>query len=218
MTTADALRIEIDSVEVRHLTAVGAIPGVVPLLAAARNGPGVGAIQCGSDGVSLTWRAPGSATFGSEIACSPDGTYILPDGEAPDKWLRVQVYGEYLNAGEQADVLLADVYNDGVAAADVTAEEAQVGDVLEYSLALRNATANSATNLRLWIDPAAETDTEISLDGVTWSRPTTEADGLCLAYLAGESSQTIYLRRTIAAGASSASRLRVHLHIRFDML
>ena len=91
--SADALHVTVDTVEVRHLAVVGTLPGVVPLLASARNGPGIGLMQSeGDDGTWLSWRAPGSTLYGTAVHCSPDGTFLLCDGEDPDKWIRVDVY------------------------------------------------------------------------------------------------------------------------------
>ena len=87
----DALLIEESAVEVTHLHLIGTIPGVIPLLAAARNGPGSAMLQSTGDGTYIQWRAPGSMTSGTAILCATDGNYLLRDGEDANKWLRVQV-------------------------------------------------------------------------------------------------------------------------------
>lgn len=216
----DALRIEVASVEARHLTAVKTVPGVIPLLAAARNGPGIGQLLSGDDedGSLLSWRAPGSNAFGEAVQCSPDGVYVLCDGEAPDKWIRIEVHGDYLAVGSQAEVFLADVYNNAVAGDDVTADEAETGDVAVYTLALRNTSAAEITGVAAWVDPAAAAAIEISLDGATWSRPESEETALTLPPIPAESSATLYMRRTIAVGEASSPKSLVHLHFSFAIL
>ncbi len=208
----DLLRIEIDSVEVCHLTAVGTIPGIVVTLAAARNGPGLGALQNAAG--SLSWRAPGSDTFGDPVDGSAGGTFVLCDGEDDDKWIRITVYQNFLESGSQADVALADRYNNGVAAADVTAEEASAGDVLDYSITLRNPANRPATDVSAWLDAACDPRTSLSLDGVAWSRPT-ESSTMAIPAIAAGESVPIYLRRTVAEGEPADPRQLVFLHFSF---
>lgn len=207
---SDALRIEVDSVEVRHLTAVGAPPGVVPLLAVARNGPGTGVLLCGED--TISWRAPGSETFGEEVDCSADGQYVVCDGEDADKWIRVGVYADYFVSGSQADVRLAEVYNNAVAGDDVDAAEAAVGNVATFSISLVNASAGEIAGLAAWVDSETDASIEISADGVNWLRPESEEAALALLPIPAEDSIEFHLRRTITAGAASSTRLPVRLH------
>jgi hypothetical protein len=214
--TADDLRIEYDSEEVLSLTAIGAVAGVVPLLAAGRNGPGAGLLQTGDDGISLTWQAPGSPGPGEAVACAADGVYVIPDGEDVDKWIRVQVYSELLVAGSQAEVFLADRYNNAVAGDDVTAEEAAVGDVATWGVTLRNAAAAGLQNIRIWVPADCDPRLEISLNGSTWSRPSSELAGLAIASLASGATATLFIRRSIADDQASAPRQLVHLSIAFD--
>jgi hypothetical protein len=218
MPTADTLRIEVDSIDVRQLTAVGSIPGVVPLLVAATNGPGIGQLLSSDDGTLLSWRAPGSENFGEPVDCSTDGQYVLCDGEDTDKCVRVEVHGEYLVAGSQAAVLLADVYNNGVGGPDVSAAEAAAGDVLTSSLTLRNAASSDFSELAVWLDAAGDPHVEISLDGETWSQPQSEETGLAIATLAAAASVPIWMRRTIPAGQAVSAKQAVFFHLAFDGL
>ena len=212
----DALRLEVDSVEIVHLTLVGTIPGVVPLLAAARNGPGVGRLQSEDDGTWLSWRAPGSATFGPAVHCSPDGTYLLRDGDDWDKWLRVAVYSAHLKPSATADVSLGDCYSGGGAGADVTAEEAAAGNVSTREVTVRNASTGPIVNVRIWTDPTHDGRTEVSLNNIDWSTPTTELSAVRIIEVAAAATATLYVRRTVAVGQAADPRELVHLNFSFD--
>jgi len=212
----DVLRLEIDSTDIQHLTLVGTIPGVVPLLAAARNGPGGGRLQSEDDGTWLSWRAPGSETFGPPVHCSPDGTYLLRDGDDWDKWIRVAVYAAHLEPTATAEVFLDDRYTNGVAGADVTAEEAAAGDVSTRTITVRNVSTSSVSNVRVWTDSTHDGRTEVSLDGVDWFAPTTELAAVRISELAPGATATLYLRRTVAVGQASAAKELVHLYFSFD--
>jgi len=173
-TRADALRLEISDVEITGLHAVGAIPGVVVLAAAGLNGPGAGLLRSHGDGASISWRAPGSETSGTEVSVGTDGSYLLEDGEDTDKWLRVQVYADYLlSLPTEATVYLTDVFNNGVGHDNVTAGESTSGNVETYQITLVNDTATDLMNLKCWIGDGAE-NIEISMDGTNWYRPVTE--------------------------------------------
>jgi len=215
-THADALRIEYASAEVKHLTVLGTIPGVVPLAVAARCGPGLAHLRSTTAG-RISFRAPSSSTWGPDVLCEADGTYLLEDGEDPDKWLRVLVYTSYLLAAREAPVLLHDRYNTGVASDDVSAAEAAAGDVETYQLALANDGTAFLSQVTAWID-AATTGIEISDDGITWVSPTTEAAGLAFDPIAPGGSATLHVRRTIAASSPSDAAVLTHLHLAFSGL
>jgi hypothetical protein len=215
---ADAIRIESDSVEVHHLAAVGAVPGVVPLLAAAKNGPGVGVLSFNEDGTLLTWQAPGSSTPGDAVDCSADGNYVLTDGEDRDKWLRVEIHAAYCEPVRNANVLLSDRYNNGLSGRDTTAAEAAAGHVLEYSIALRNTHTERVSNLRVWIDSGGDDHTALSWDGVNWSLPYSYAAGVWRESIAPAATALLYLRRTIPAAESADPKQPVRLQFAFDLL
>ena len=149
-TRADALRLELDSVEIRHLVAVGTVPGVVILAVAGRNGPGTARIR--NDASALSWQAPGSSEFGTPVVCGADGTYLLEDGGDWNKWARIQVYADYLASGlTEAQVYLADVYENGVSHDDVTASQAAAGDVEAYEITLTNDSPLPLEDVRVWV-------------------------------------------------------------------
>jgi hypothetical protein len=204
-----------DSVEVRCLSAVGAIPGVAPHLAAPANGPGIGWLL--GEGGELSWRAPGSATFGDAVACASDGVYVLADGEDASKWIRVEVHVDYLSdSSAMGEVFLADVFDNGVAGIDVAAASSAAGETTTRQLTLANADANPIQNICLWLDAASDARTALSLDGETWSSPTTEAGGLSIEAIAAGGSAAIHLRRVVGAGESSVAKQLVFIHFAFD--
>jgi hypothetical protein len=200
----DALQILAGAVEVRSLMAVGAIPGVAPLLAGGGNGPGMGRLSSSGNG-RLTWQAPGSSKPGSPVVVSAGGQFALGDGVDPQRWLRVGVYAAYLEpAAAEAAVQLGDVFDNAVGGPDVTAAQAAAGDVQTVTLTLSNAGSSGLSQLRAWIDPAC-TGLTISADGSTFSAPTTEGTALLLPDLEAGGSMAFYLRRTISPGAQSAA-------------
>jgi hypothetical protein len=214
---ADALRLEISGVELHHLAAVGAAPGVAAIMPGARNGPGTGWLRTSGAGNVLAWRAPGSATYGQEVTCDADGQYVLGDGEDVDKFVRVQVWQNWLNRPGEFPIHLRDVYNNSVALDDVTAAEAAAGKVDVWTIGLRNAGQEPLENVRMWLDPAGDANMALSLDGETWSQATTESAGLWVGpLLAPNGTAPVWLRRTIAAGAASTPKRLVHFHVSFD--
>ncbi len=122
-TGPDALRMEVASVQAVHLVAVGTLDGVAIAHVAARNGPGTGYLAADSTGSGLKWKAPGSSAYGETVDCSPGGGFVLPDGDDPEKFVRVAVIASRLPAGaDAAQVLLRDVYDNAVSHDDVSAD------------------------------------------------------------------------------------------------
>jgi hypothetical protein len=223
---ADTIRLaDSTATEVRHLAVRGTLPGVVPLLAAARNGPGTASLRYTSAGAAQ-YRAPGSATWGPAVtvplaAVITDDTYILRDGDDPDCWLRVQVYADYLpSAATTVDVELADVVNNTIGQANCSAADATAGEVISWEItctaqAAIAGTDHSATALTFWLTQPASGTIEISDDNATWVSPTTEGAGLVLGTVAAGASTTLYCRRTIAPGSIAAPTLLSQLHASF---
>lgn len=218
-TRADALRFTVSSVEVTHLAAVGSLPGLAITSASAANGPGTGALRTTPASASrVQWKAPGSSTWGPAVDVSAGGAALLEDGENPAAFVRVTASASYLPAaGVESRVLLRDVHNNGSGGDDVTANEATAGLVESWSITLEHDGGFPITNLVAWID-AGVSGLEISDDNATWVSPTSEAAGLALANLAPGDTDTIYLRRTVGAGASSDAAKLNHLRFAFDSI
>jgi hypothetical protein len=214
---ADALRLEIVGVEMHHLAAIGAPPGVAAIMPGGRNGPGTGSIRTSGDGNVLAWKAPGSDAYGQEVTCEADGDYVLCDGGDVDKFVRVQVWRAWLTRPGDFSVHLRDVYNNPVSLDDVTAEEAAAGLVDVWTIDLRNAGEAPLANVRMWLDPAGDPNMALSFNGADWSQPTTESEGLAIGALMAPGITTpVYLRRTVSAGAASTPKRLVHFHCSFD--
>lgn len=212
---ADALRLELDSVEVEHLVPIGTIPGVAVLAAAARNAPGSGTVRSSGDGSLLSWKAPGSSSFGPDVEAAADGDYLLEDGEDPSKWLRVQVWRQYLVPGAaEATVSLRDLYNNAAGHDDVTAAEAQAGDVETYTITMKNEGTLTLSQIKVWLDAATD-DLEISENGSSWVNPTSEAAALEFPDLVAGGTDLLHLRRTITGGADPDPNVLNHLHLSF---
>jgi len=206
----DALKIKVSSTETVHLAALGTVPGVVPLLAAAANGPGTAAIR--STSTSLSYRAPGSNTFGLPVDDTTDGTFVLHDGEDRSKWLRVQIYADHiLPTRIQSDVFLIDTFNNDVSSDDVSSAEATAGDIETHSVTLENVSGDTLTQITFWLDSLTK-NIEISDDNVTFVAPTTKATGLQFAGLTPGATATLYIKRTITAGAESDPNILTHIH------
>ncbi|KKN53077.1 hypothetical protein LCGC14_0605890 [marine sediment metagenome] len=210
-----SLRIEAASFEVEHLRLIGSIHGVVPLFVAGRNGPGMGRLASKGDGTRLQWQAPGGSRFGPAVLCDVDGIYLLRDADDPDKYIRIQVLATSLLAGvHEARVILDEVYNNAVASDDVTAAEASAGSVESWALTLRNVSNSILSQLRAWIDRNT-VNMEISDDGAAWVSPTDEGAALDFGDLGLGVTMTLYVRRTVAAGAASHGGLLNLLHFSF---
>jgi len=214
-TKGDAIRIMDSGNEVQQLHAVGTIHGVAIRQAAGACGPGIGRLASEGNGSLLRWRAPGSSTAGPSVDVSAGGQFLLLDGDDASAWLRIQVYTDFLLATPQAaDVHLTDVFNNAVAADNVSASEASAGDVSTWTLTLRNDSDEMVTDITVWIDD--DTDgVEISDDGSTWVSPTTEAAGLDLGDLVASAEATLHIRRTIAASSASDPDVTSLLHYSF---
>jgi len=215
---ADSLHALRDAAEVRPLSLAGTVPGVAPLLAAGRNGPGAGRIRWNPTAAALQYQAPDSATWGDPQTATADGTFLLVDGEDASKCVRVAVYTTHLgDAPTEARVLLADRYLNGIPFRDATAAEATAGDVDTYTLTLTNAGTVTVSALVAWLD-ADTAGLEISDDGATWVTPTTEGTALALSDLAPAASATLHARRTIAASADADPDILDLIHLAFDAL
>jgi len=214
--SADALQLEVSAVELHHLTAVGSAPGVVLLLVAGRNGPGMAWLRTSGDGNVLAWRAPGSATFGPDVVCESDGTYILTDGEDEDRFVRVQAWRNFLIQAGDFPVYLSDRYANGAALDDVTAERAAAGDVSVWTITLRNSGQTPISALAVWLDAASDASIELSADGQTWSAAADESEAVKMGHLAADATATVHLRRTVAAGCAASPKQTMHLCFAFD--
>jgi hypothetical protein len=204
-TGADALIFKISSAEVRQLNAVGTIPGVAVTFVSGQVATGTAllAYTLDAEGVSfLQFRAPGSSMLGEFVSMLADGSYLIADGEDRSKYIRVTVVLAKLPASSaQSLIYLADAYDQGPAGTMATAGQASAGQVLDYSIDLYNQSARTLEHITAWIDPRHVDLYQISNDNATWTAPQTRAAGITIANIAPAGTGTLYIRRTIAAGA-----------------
>ena len=232
-TLADQLNIKIGSTEVQHLVATGALPGTTILFAAAKNGTGKGRLRIDAAGL-ISWRAPGSATFGTGQT-GVTGTWLLRDGEEQGKWVRLQIWEDYLPVSPQeADVLLTNIYGE-IAGDDCAAAQAAAGQVVTTTVILENVSTYTLTGLKVWLEGGgvvggfrdllswlwkrpsrgSMSAIEISDDNITFVTPWNEADGLILSSIAAGKTITLYVRRTVTAGSSYDPAMAVELQVGF---
>jgi len=217
-TGPDALRMEVASAGTQHLHWMGTLDGVAITHVGGRNGPGTGHIQSDGTGSKLSWKAPGSSTYGTGVDCSAGGNFILCDGDDPDKFVRIAVTASRLpTSNDEAIVLLADVYNNDVASDDVSASEASAGDVETYTITLANDSTDKLLYVKVWIDSGVS-NIEISDDGASWVTPTTEGTALSFGTIVVSGTDTLHVRRTIGAAAGSDPNVLTHLHASFESL
>ena len=194
-TRSHAIHAQKDSVDVVCLEWRGTIPGVDVKAASGLCGTGIGYLRCESGG-RISFKAPGSGSWGVGVVPPADGELILEDGADPNAWLHVDVFVDYLQPGYIAPVVFNNRYDNEVCPDDVTYEEAEDGDTAAFTVELYNAGPETRYGLLAWL--AAGVDyMEISDDGVSWVAPTTEETALELGDVVAAGSVTLHLRRTI---------------------
>ena len=215
----DSIQFRLTGVEVQHLTAVGTIPGVVVVEAAARNMPGAGRLKSVGDGTSICWRAPGSSTFGVPEQITADALVQLEDGEDTTKYVRVQVYKAWLaTEPTEARVYLSDRYENAPGHDDVTAAEATAGNVEVYSVDIANVNTVIISQFDIWLEPDSPFHLEIGTNGLDWSAPTTLADALRMPDLLVGETKPLFVRRTVQAAEPADPQILTWIRTMFTAL
>ena len=207
--------------EIPPLGLIRTLPGVKPLMGAGRNGPGPATIRSGPNGTELSFRAPGSQSWGVDVDCAADGTYLLEDGEDTGKWLRIQVYADYLpNGPAEASIRMHDRYGAGVGYLELLDISVTVGagDQTTPTYYLYNASRETISDVCVWLDPAAVDFLEIDEGGPSWVKPIAEADAVELGDVAPGEMLTVSLRQTVAAGTPADPDVLNHLHSSYNAL
>lgn len=215
-TRADGLIFETGAGEIQSLSPLGTIPGVVILHVSGANGVGTGFLRSeGTGGLLLSWKAPGSAVYGTSVNVTSNDDYLLEDGEDRSKWIRIEGWLSLLGPVIEQRIYLADVYDNQLVSRDVTALEAAVGDILIYTIDFTNLSTEIIRRIAFWIDPAV-VDLEISHNGAAWVTPTTPATALqIIAALSSLSTVNLFLRRTISASSPSDTDVLNQIHCHF---
>ena len=208
--------------DVESLSVARTLPGVAILAVAARNGPGTGMLLW--SGSALRWKAPGSTTAGTPVVIASDGTYLLEDGDDPDKFIRVTTYSDYMPTSEaSATVYLRDVFGNGVSHDDVTGAEAEAGTDETYAVMLRNDSNVGLSNVKAWLE---DTGYSIGLvgqykhwlsgDNSSWSQPTTEGTAIELDDIPAGEAGVLYVKRDLYALLGNYPDVLQHLHFSYD--
>ena len=208
-TLHDALRVELDSVEVLSYIPASTLDGVAIVYISGDHDSGTGRLQYDSEQM-LYWRAPGDDDYGVGVDVSDGGDYLLYAADAI-MHIRVSVDADWLpSEGASAPVPVQTPFNNAIAHDDVSAAEAAAGNVTAYTATILNASSGTITGITAWDD--SDTALELSSDGATWITAT-EASPLSLGSLAASASTTLHIRRTISAGASADADVLSSLHI-----
>jgi hypothetical protein len=208
--TSDQIQLQSSGTPLVSLRALGTLNGVEITAVAALNGPGQGLLSIDAAS-NLSWTPPGGAV-GTPVDVSAGGNFIIYDSTG-NAWIGITVAAAYLALASAATVTLEDLYDGPIVSDDVTAVEASAGDVATWSIAVKNTSGVSATGLVAWLDPATYSGIDISLDGVTWSAPTSEGAGLSIGTLAASASATIYFQRTVPSSSASLASGLVLLNV-----
>ena len=199
-----ALRLQLSGVDVQSLRIAGSCPGVVPIIASAANGAGIGTLTV-SAGACLSWQAPGSTKPGKQCVAA-GGTVMLEDGADASKWIRVTVYPTYLPSSGQWAINLFDVYNN-VGPVDVTSAEATAGETVVTEYTLKNVGGFAISAVRLWLDATASgfADLSVSSDGTNYYSPISATDSHVLAWssITPGASVNVWVKRVTGASAAS---------------
>lgn len=213
---ASALRISYDGAEVISLARVGTVAGVSVDHIAALGGEGAGVLVAEGDGQIVRWKAPGSSTYGRRaiLAGGLDIVVDLPDGEDPDKFMRVTLDSSELPETEtEGKVYTKRRYLEGT---DVTAAQASAGNTVTYTFVIENASDFILSNLKVWIDDSVDFLEISDQEGAGFVSPTTEATALEFPDLAPGETDNLYVKRTIPAVTSFDPAVPLWLHFAFD--
>jgi len=186
---------------------IGGVTGVTIDDVGGGNGGGPAGLHYDGSG-NLSWRGPRRSTWGEAVDVSAGGTFTLA-GDTPDRWARVTVEAGELPAGAETAAVILVERTGGLAGDDVTAVEAAVGDVSTWTVDFYNY-HSAAVSLDVWIEPYSSKWIEICDDGSSWAAPITAAAAFTLTLAAG-GTDTLHIRRTIAAGADRSPGIPVRL-------
>ena len=202
----------LDTTEIKLLAKFGTLSGVTIEFVSGLNGPGYGSLRASGDGSALSWRAPGSPTYGAAVTFGGDATRILLDGADSDKYIRVAVtHSRLARSPGVAAIRAADIWGNEIGIEDLDASEATAGKVSTQTITLENQASNTglvdSTN---WLSPqAVASGFEISHDNSNWFSPVSDAEAqatIGTRTIAASATAPLYVRRTVGAGASSEAR------------
>lgn len=207
---------DMSGTELTQMSRIGTVSGVAIEHVAGLNDAASGTIRVAADGRTFQFKAPGSSAYGPPLVVL-DGwtvTDILRDGDDPDKYLRVSIDAVNLPSGQmEGHTTFRRRYYEGT---DVTAAQAQAGNVGTLPFKMKNVSPLILSNLRAWLDNSVSF-LEISDDMLgPWVSPTTEAAAQEFPDLAPGDTDIVWVRRTIPAVTGFDPAVAFWLHFAFD--
>lgn len=98
-TGPDALYLDDSGTEDITLIGLSGLEGVRLIKSSGTSGSGIGYLRTTEAGTKLQYKAPGSDTFGPAEDISYDRTCTVTDGEDGDKWVRVEIFTNFVLTG-----------------------------------------------------------------------------------------------------------------------
>jgi len=203
---------------IAHLEAIGALDGVQVAAVGGLNGPGRGLLKLGYNGRLLSWRAPGSRTFGTAIDVTAGGSFTVCDGENEDTWLAVQVDTDWLPDGPQAaEIRLLDLYANELVN---NSQYETPAEIETWTVTLSNThSLDDMTDTAVWLDYDCTKHVLISWNGTDWYTPRTEAAataGMGTQTVTAGGTKTLYIRRIIPGAAGGDPHVLLALRVAWD--
>lgn len=214
---AAALRLHLSNFE-PQLVPSAAATGLSIERVAGVCGEGAATIRIGA-GPTAAFRAPGSGAFGSAVALSADGDYLLEDGDDPDAWVTVHATVAYCTVLGDFAIDLHWVYDDpllGFGDPDVSG-----GAFDNYELAtLEFLGSTGLVNVKIWIDPCCvwngTAGVRLSTDGSNWYAPDSESHGDVIEFSTLSSDKSLWVRLTYPADQPASAKNIIKIHASWD--
>lgn len=204
------------------------IAPIIVLDAFGSNGAGDGVLKAYSTS-SVLWTPPGG-TVGTAVTIA-DGETKLVEGNDADKAILIARDGATGLAGSMS-LSLAGQYNNVIGLGNA-ANADRVAGITTYRAMMLRADGLDLSDIYIWIDSAPGVslaleapssgdiqtiaDEETAPSGLSWNSGTTYGTGLNLASLTAGNVYGLWIRRTIAPGASVAAYVQNSINVRFTV-
>ncbi len=204
---------------------VMALAGIIIEYAAGANGPGNGTLEAMSAN-TLRWTPPGDDP--GDVVTIANGETKAIYGDDTSKYLIVR-RATASNLGGSETVQLFDEYGNAFGGSVFSEAESTAGANHYRAVFARNEGAATVTSLLVWIDDDYDTSVALAEEsptagviqdvadettvptGLSWVSPVSEATALEIGPLAADADVGLWIRRSVAAGASADARVRTVL-------